>query len=179
MNRRYNRGLGEGGAESADLLSRGPGGHGPLAGTPGSISYGGAEGNRIVFVFVGRFDYTAPPTTGQSFNLFTVTQTVTRGLITELGIGSPQYDWFGTNEYYFAINGAPPVTQQYQIANGPGPTGSFLGFLPVGTLQKPYKTRIPIKTNDVVQLIIPAQTVPAASTVQYNIFVRVGGEIYK
>lgn len=169
------------GASNADFYPRQPGSPASrdiLPSGDGAVT-ASDEGNRIVFTFVGRFDYTAPPTTGQTFDLFTIPANIKRGDITELGIGSPQFDWFGTNEYYFAINGAPPANQQYQISGGPGPTGSFFGFLPIGTLQRPYHTKIPIHTQDKIQFIIPAQSTPAAGTVQYNIFLRVGGVLYR
>lgn len=141
--------------------------------------YSREEGNAIVFDAIRRLSYVAPPTSGQTFNLFTVTTTITKGWITDLGIGSPQFDWFGSNEYYIAINNAPPYNQQYDISGGPGPVGSFYGFIPVGTLNNPRRTRIPIKTNDVVQLVIAPQTTPAAGTVVYNIVVRVAGTLIR
>lgn len=145
----------------------------------GEGAYGQGEGNAIVFDFIRRVSYLAPPTTGLTFNLFTVTQTITKGWITDLGIGSPQFDWFGTNQYYVAINDAAPYNQQYDISGGPGAAGTFFGFIPVGSLNNPRKTRIPIKTNEVVQLKIAPQTTPAAGTVVYNILVRVAGTLYR
>ncbi len=142
-------------------------------------AYGRGEGNAIVFDFIRRVSYAAPPTTGLTFALFTVTQTIVRGWITDLGIGSPQFDFFGANQYYVAINDAPPYNQQYDISGGPGAAGTFFGFIPVGSLNTPRATKIPIKTGEIVQLKIAPQTTPVAGTVVYNLLIRVAGILYR
>lgn len=150
-----------------------------LPGEGVQVRAGEDEHNRIVFDVIGRFSYSAPPTGSVTLALFTVTQVITRGAITDFGIGCPQYDFFGTNEYFLAVNGQAPMNQQYQIIGGPGPAGSFFGFCPVGSIQHPRRVWIPVKTNDAIALIIPAQTNPLAGTVVYNLFVRVGGTLYR
>lgn len=132
------------------------------------------------FKRIDRFSYTAPPTTGQIFQIFTVGADLRGGWITGLGIGSPQFDWFGSNEYYFTINNAQPY--EYQLAGSGGPSGlagSAYAFAPVGTLREPERVHITVTSGDVFGLAIRPQATPAAATVQYNIHVLTMGFFYK
>lgn len=152
----------------------------PTGAIPSGIRTGEAQpAGSIGFDKIIRRSYLAPPTAGVSLALFTVGQDFTGGLITRFGIGSPQFDWFGTNEYFLAVNDAPPMEQQFEIAGGPGPAGSFFGGVPIGTLQDPKPIKVPLITNSIVTLRIAPQTTPAAGTVVYNIWTRLVGYLYR
>jgi hypothetical protein len=158
-----------------------PGGlHSPSGALPSDIRAGDTQpAGTIGFDKIIRRSYLAPPTTGVTLALFTMGQDQVKGLITFWGLGCPQFDWFGTNEYFLAVNGAPPMDQQLEIAGGPGPAGSFYGGVPVGTLQAPKICHIPLRVADQVSLVIAPQTTPAAGTVVYNIWTRIGGYIWR
>lgn len=152
----------------------------PSTALPTDIRSGEAQpAGTISFDKIFRRSYAAPPTSGVSLACFTVGQDIPKGMITFWGLGSPQFDFFGTNEYFLAINGAPPMDQQFEIAGGPGPAASFFGGVPVGTLQQPKMVHIPIRSSDVVTLQIAPSPLPAAGTAVYNIWIRLGGYIWK
>ena len=147
---------------------------------PPPLGSDAALAGAINFDRVDRVSYAAPPTTGLLLQLFQVTDDVTRGLITGIGIACPQFDWFGTNEYYFAINQAPPMEYQLSGSGGPqGGTQTTFPFIPVGTLQVPKSTRINIKGADRFMIGIRAQTTPAAGLVVYNLVVRTTGLLWR
>ena len=153
----------------------------PLA-APGAV--GATQGvdqppGAIGFDRIDRVSYAAPPTSGLTFTLFTVQQDVTRGLITLVGIGSSQIDWFGANEYHFELNGAPPYDQIVNASGNILSASSFYAYLPIGTLQRPKRVRIEVKPSNQWQLKIRPQATPVALVVVYNVWVRTVGYFYR
>jgi len=173
-----------------DLLSRQPG-QVPTPGQSGSPfdpdtqTMGSQPQGAIGFDRVDHFSYVAPPSAGIANVLFTVPQDVTRGLILGIGIGSTEFDWFGTHSYYFAVNNAPPRSQQFGNSLGSPSTGvsldggTFFRYTTVGTVQRPKRVNISINVADRWMMMIPPSSVPAAGTVIYNIWVRTVGVLFR
>lgn len=162
-------------------------GNGPRAadpqmgeGLPTGIRGGDAQpAGTIGFDQIFRRSYTAPPTSGVTLACFTVGQDTPKGMITGFGIGSPQFDFFGANEYFLSINGSAPMDQQFSCSTLAGPDGSFFGGLPAGSLQFPKRVNIQIKTSDQVGITIAPQATPAAGAVVYNVWIRLSGYLWR
>jgi hypothetical protein len=149
-------------AQSADV-------RGLFDSPPGSVSF-----DRI-----DRISYVAPPTSGQVFPIFTVSQDITRGFITRLGIASPQIDFFGQNEYQFVLDGTPPYDQAMATSGNILSANTFFGFIPIGTLEAQKVVRIEMHASQVFGIKIRPQTTPAASVVVYNLFIRSTGYFWQ
>lgn len=164
-----------------DLMRRNPGTRDPGAQSATEAAGDQRQGSDtlaggIFFDRVDRLSYAAPPTSGLQLLIFTVPQNIKRGLITGLGIGCLQYDFFGTNEYFFLISSSVPQDLQLSGSGGPaGGTQTTFPFVPIGTLVHPSAVRIAIQANNQWMLGIRPQATPNANQVVYNPTVRTRG----
>jgi hypothetical protein len=155
----------------------------PPAGAPGpsstALNLDDSPPGTISFDRIDRISYVAPPTSGQIFNIFQVRRDISSGFITRLGIGSPQIDWFGQNEYQFVLDQAPPYDQQLAASGNILAENTFFAFIPIGTFEVPKRVRILINAGQIFQLKVRPQATPAANVVVYNVFIRSSGFFYK
>jgi len=133
----------------------------------------------ISFDRIDRISYVAPPTTGQVFTIFQVARDITSGFLTRLGIGSPQIDFFGQNEYQFVLDGAPPYDQQLAASGNILTANTFFAFIPIGTFEAPKRVRIILRPSQLFQIKVRPQATPAVNVVVYNLFIRSSGFFYK
>lgn len=133
----------------------------------------------ISFDRIDRISYVAPPTSGQVFTIFQVARDITSGFITRLGVGSPQIDFFGQNEYQFVLDGAPPYDQRLAASGNILAENTFFAFIPIGTFTTPKRVRMIIQASNLFQLKVRPQATPAANVVVYNVFIRTSGFFYK
>ena len=133
----------------------------------------------IAFDRIDRISYIAPPTSGQVFPIFQLPRDITSGFITRVGVGSPQIDFFGQNEYLFQLDTSPPYDQQLSSSGNVLAANSFFAFIPIGTLELGKRVRIQVRASNVWAMKIRPQTTPAANVVVYNVFIRTAGFLIK
>lgn len=133
----------------------------------------------IAFDRIDRISYVAPPTSGQVFPIFQLPRDINSGFITRVGIGSPQIDFFGQNEYLFQLDGTPPYDQQLAASGNVLTANSFFAFIPIGTLEEGKRVRVQVRANNLWQIKVRPQATPAANVVVYNLFIRTGGYFIK
>jgi hypothetical protein len=163
-----------------DQERRGGFGLGPMGPTDRQAEAGhDSPAGALVFDRLDRVAYAAPVPTGTRFPIFTVRRDVTKGFITFLGIWSPQFDWFGVNEYHFELDDAMPYDQNLESSGTILVASSYYAYAPIGTIPRPKVVRIAVKPRQVFAIRIRPQTTPAANVVVYNLFIRTGGFFYK
>lgn len=132
----------------------------------------------VAFDQIDRREYVFPSTAQQILDLITLDpRELNGGVITEVGIDSPQFDWFGAEDYLFTTQRVQPTGQQLINSDGTVASGiQFYSLRGVGSCENPSPTRIRLLQRYTWSLVIRAKAgVPATGFAVANLYVRTKG----
>lgn len=132
----------------------------------------------VAFDQIDRREYIFPNTAQQILDLLTLEpRELNGGLITEIGIDSPQFDWFGDEDYLFTTQRVQPTGQQLIRSDGTVASGiQFYSFRGVGPIEFPTPVRIRLLQRYTWSLVIRAKAgVPATGFAVANVYIRTKG----
>lgn len=136
----------------------------------------------VAFDRLDRRSFLYPALTGATLDLFTVTQReLSGGVITGVGVDSPQWDFFALDSIIFTVQRAQPAGQQYRHSDGTIASElQYARFKGYGSCEIPRPVYIELKQGFTFSLVVIARAgVPATGFSVVNLFVRTVGYLFR
>jgi hypothetical protein len=136
----------------------------------------------IAFDRVDRRSFLYPSLAGATLDLFTVTvRELNGGVITGVGIDSPQWDVFALDNLIFTVNRVQPIGQQYRNSDGTVASElQYARFRGYGSQEVPKPVYIALKQGETWSVVvIPRAGVPATGFRVVNLYVRTVGYFFR
>jgi len=136
----------------------------------------------VAFDRIDRRSFLYPALVGATLDLFTITnRELSGGVIRNIGIDSPQWDFFALDSLIFTIQRAQPIGQQYRHSDGTLASElQYARFKGYGSCEEPRPVNLELKQGYTFSLVVIARAgVPATGFSVVNLFVRSVGFLYR
>lgn len=136
----------------------------------------------IAFDRLDRRSFLYPNLAGQVFDLIVLTdRELHGGVITGVGIDSPEWDFFARDTHFFSTQRLQPDGQQFRETDGTVASElQFMRFRGAGSTENPKSVYIKLLQKYTWSLVIPARAgVPATGFRVVNVFVRTVGYLFR
>lgn len=136
----------------------------------------------VAFDRIDRRSFLYPALLGASLDLFTLTiRELNGGVITGVGIDSPQWDFFALDNLIFTIQGAQPAQQQYRNSDGTvASEQQYARFRGYGSCEDPKGIYVRLKQGYTFRAQVIARSgAPATGFRVVNLFIRTVGYLFR
>jgi hypothetical protein len=136
----------------------------------------------VAFDRVDRRAFLYPTSAVQSFDLIQLTdRELNGGVITGVGIDSPEWDFFARDVYLFTLQRVQPTGQQLRVTDGTLASElQFMRFRGIGSVEEPKQVWLPLLQKYVWTLFIPGRAgAPATGFRVVNLFIRTVGFLFR